>query len=147
MFYCDIKHLDILHWSSHVWYLRCFCLLWLAVVFKSFTVLRNSKYIKQTDQNNCSCFFLLVLIKTKANKAAIFVFEIFVTIKISVFVVRDTRQFSKSIFFSEVRSDLDFKLDCLILWLCIWSFLQKKMFWYEYTMLEDLQGNLRRLLF
>ena len=147
MFYCDIKHLDILHGSGHVWYLRCFCLLWLAVEFKSFTVLRNSKYIKQTDQNNCSCFFLLVLIKTKANKAAIFAFEIFVTIKISVFVVRDTRQFSKSIFFSEVRSDLDFKLDCLILWLCIWSFLQKKMFWYEYTMLEDLQGNLRRLLF
>ena len=127
MFYCDIKHLDILHGSGHVWYLRCFCLLWLAVEFKSFTVLRSSKYIKQTDQNNCSCFFFLVLIKTKANKAAIFVFEIFVTIKISVFVVRDTRQFSKSIFFSEVRSDLDFNLDCLILWLCIWPFAKENV--------------------
>ena len=36
-------------------------------------------------------------------------------------MVRVTRQFSKSIFFSEVRSDLDFNLDCLILWLCTWS--------------------------
>ena len=72
--FCDTKHLDILHVSGHVCYLRCFCFLWLAMEFKSFTVLRNSKYIKQTDQNNCSCFFLLILIKTEANKAAIFVF-------------------------------------------------------------------------
>ena len=31
-------------------------------------------------------------------------------------MVRDIRQFSKSIFFSKVRSDLDFNLDCLISW-------------------------------
>ena len=126
MFYCDTKHLDI-HGSSDVCYLRCFCLLWLAMEFKSFTVLGNSKYIKQTNQNNFSCFFLLILIKTKANKTAIFVFQIFVSIKIAVFMVRDTRQFSKSIFFSEVRSDLDFNLDCLILWLCIWPFAKENV--------------------
>ena len=77
LFLCSIvikKHLNILHRSSHVCYLCCFCLLWLAMKFKSFTVLINSKYIKQTDQNNFSCFFILILIKTKANKAAIFVF-------------------------------------------------------------------------
>ena len=63
--------------------------------FKNFTVLRNSKY-KQTDQNNFSCFFLVILIKTKANKAAIFVFQLFVAIKVAVSMVRDARQFSKS---------------------------------------------------
>ena len=126
MFYCDTKHLDI-HGSSDVCYLRCFCLLWLAMEFKSFTVLGNSKYIKQTNQNNFSCFFLLILIKTKANKTAIFVFQISVSLKIAVFMVRDTRQFSKSIFFSEVRSDLDFNLDCLILWLCIWPFAKENV--------------------
>ena len=63
--------------------------------FKNFTVLRNSKY-KQTDQNNFSCFFLLILNKSTANKAAIFVFQLFVVIKIAVSMVRDTRQFSKS---------------------------------------------------
>ena len=61
----------------------------------NFTVLRNSKY-KQTDQNNFSCFFLVILIKTKANKAAIFVFQLFVAIKVAVSMVRDARQFSKS---------------------------------------------------
>ena len=75
VFCCDTKHLNILHGASHVCYLCCFCLLWLAMEFKSFMVLRNSKYMKQTDQNNFSCFFLLILIiKTEANKAAIFVF-------------------------------------------------------------------------
>ena len=126
MFYCDTKHLDI-YGSSHVCYLRCFCLLWLAMEFKSFMILRNSKYIKQTNQNNFSCFFLLILIKTKANKAAIFVFQIFVTIKIAVFMVRDTRQFLKSILFSKVCNDLDFNLDCLILWLCIWPFAKENV--------------------
>ena len=63
--------------------------------FKNFTVLRNSKY-KQRDQNNFSCFFLVILIKTKANKAAIFVFQLFVAIKVAVSMVRDARQFSKS---------------------------------------------------
>ena len=71
--------------------------------------------MKQTDQNNFSCIFLLILIKTKANKTAILIFKIFVAIKIAVLLVRDTRQFSKFTFFSEVRSDLDFNLDCLIL--------------------------------
>ena len=61
----------------------------------NFTVLRNSKY-KQRDQNNFSCFFLVILIKTKANKAAIFVFQLFVAIKVAVSMVRDARQFSKS---------------------------------------------------
>ena len=42
-------------------------------------------------------------------------------------MVWDTRQFSKSIFFSEVRSDLDFNLDCLILWLCIWPFAKENV--------------------
>ena len=42
-------------------------------------------------------------------------------------MVRDTRQFSKSIFFSEVRSDLDFNLDCSILWLCIWPFAKENV--------------------
>ena len=42
-------------------------------------------------------------------------------------MVRDTRQFSKSIFFSEVRSDLDFNLDWLILWLCIWPFAKENV--------------------
>ena len=42
-------------------------------------------------------------------------------------MVWDTRQFSKSIFFSEVRSDLDFNLDCLILWLCIWHFAKENV--------------------
>ena len=37
-------------------------------------------------------------------------------------MVRDTRQFSKPMFFSEVYSDLDFNFDCLILWLSIWPF-------------------------
>ena len=63
--------------------------------FKNFTVLRNSKY-KQRDQNNFSCFFLVILIKAKANKAAIFVFQLFVAIKVAVSMVRDARQFSKS---------------------------------------------------
>ena len=63
--------------------------------FKNLTVLRNSKY-KETDQNNFSCFFRLILIKTKANKAAIFLFQLFVAIKIAVSMVRDTHQFSKS---------------------------------------------------
>ena len=63
--------------------------------FKNFTVLRNSKY-KQRDQNNFSCFFLVILVKTKANKAAIFVFQLFVAIKVAVSMVRDARQFSKS---------------------------------------------------
>ena len=107
---------------------------WPAMEFKSFTVLRNCKYIKQTDQNNFSCFFLLIMIKTKVNKqkkkqekAAIFVFWIFVAIKIVVFMFRVTCQFSKSIFFSEVHSDLDFNDDCLILWLRIWPFVKENI--------------------
>ena len=36
--------------------------------FKSFPVLRNSRYTKQTGENNFSRFFLLIMIKTKANK-------------------------------------------------------------------------------
>ena len=36
--------------------------------FESFQVLRNSQYAEQKDQNNSSCFFLLIMIKTKANK-------------------------------------------------------------------------------
>ena len=51
----------------------------------------------------------------------------FVAIKIAVLLVRDTRQFSKFTFFSEVRSDLDFNLDCLILWLCIWPFAKENV--------------------
>ena len=47
--------------------------------------------------------------------------------KIAVFIVKVTRQFSKSIFFSEVRSDLDFNFDCLILWLCIWPFAKENV--------------------
>ena len=81
---------------------------------KNFTVLRNSKY-KQRDQNNFSCFLLLILIKTKENKAAIFIFSLFVAIKIAHSMVRDTCQFSKCMFFSEVHIDLDFNLACLIL--------------------------------
>ena len=96
----------------------CFCLLWLAREFKNLTVLRNSKY-KETDQKYFSCFFLLILIKTKENKGAIFVFPLFVALKIAHSMVRDPRQFSKSMFFSEVHSDLDFNLDILIFLLSI----------------------------
>ena len=39
-----------------------------AMEFESFPVVRNSKYTEQKDQNNYSCFFLLIMIKTKANK-------------------------------------------------------------------------------
>ena len=56
---CDAKYSDILQESSHVHcYLCWFCLLYIAMEFKSFPVLRNSKYIRQTDQNNFSCFFI-----------------------------------------------------------------------------------------
>ena len=47
--------------------------------------------------------------------------------KIAVFMVSVTRQFSKSIFFSETRSELDFNLDMLILWLCIWPFAKENV--------------------
>ena len=108
-------------WVHSCLFLTWCCLLWLAMEFKNFTLLRNSKY-KQRDQNNFSCFFLLILIKTKKNKAAIFIFPLFVAIKIAHSMVRDTRQFSKSILFSEVHSILDFNLDILILLLCISPF-------------------------
>ena len=63
VFYCDTKYLDILWGSSHVCsFLCCFCLLWLAMKFKRFPVLKNSKYTEQRDQNNFYCFFLLVII-------------------------------------------------------------------------------------
>ena len=108
-------------WVQSCLLVTYFCLLWLAMEFKNFTVLRNSKY-KQADQNNFSCFFLLILIKAKANKVANLVFQLFVAVKIPVSMVGDTRQFSKSIFFSEVHCDLDLNVDILILWLCIWPF-------------------------
>ena len=47
--------------------------------------------------------------------------------KIAVFMVSVSRQFSKSIFFSEIRSELDFNLDMLILWLCIWPFAKENV--------------------
>ena len=116
-------------WVQSCLVVTCFCLLWLAMEFKNFTVLRNSKY-KQTDQNNFSCFFLLILIKTKANKAVIFVFQLFVVIKIAVSMVRDIRQFSKSM------SSITFTV--ILIWTLIaWFYdfvsglLQKKMSWQE----------------
>ena len=116
-------------WVQSCLFVTCFCLLWLAMEFKNFTVLRNSKY-KQTDQNNFSCFFLLILIKTKANKAVIFVFQLFVVIKIAVSMVRDIRQFSKSM------SSITFTV--ILIWTLIaWFYdfvsglLQKKMSWQE----------------
>ena len=42
-------------------------------------------------------------------------------------MVSVTRQFSKSIFFSEICSELDFNLDMLILWLCIWPFAKENV--------------------
>ena len=108
-------------WVQSCLFVFCFCLLWLAREFKNLTVLRNSKY-KETDQKYFSCFFLLILIKTKENKGAIFVFPLFVAIKIAHSMVRDPRQFSKSMFFSEVHSDLDFNIDILIFLLCLWPF-------------------------
>ena len=62
------KKLDIFHGPINVCYLRYFYFLWLDIEFRSFYGLRNSKYIKQTDQDNFSCFFLLIWIKTEANK-------------------------------------------------------------------------------
>ena len=131
-------------WVQSCFFVTFFCLLWLATEFKNFTVLRNSKY-KQTDQNNFSCFFLLILIKTKANKAAIFVFQLFVVIKIAVSMVRDIPQFSKSM------SSVTFTV-MLISTLIAWSYdlgsglLQKNMSRDEYTMLEDFPWDLRRYL-
>ena len=56
---CDAKYSDILQESSHVHFYLCwFCLLYIAMEFKSFPDLRNSKYTKQTDQKNFSCFFI-----------------------------------------------------------------------------------------
>ena len=131
-------------WVQSCLFVTCFCLLWLAMEFMNFTVLRNSKY-KQTDQNNFSCFFLLILNKSTANKAAIFVFQLFVVIKIAVSMVRDIPQFSKSM------SSVTFTV-MLISTLIAWSYdlgsglLQKNMSRHEYTMLEDFQWDLRRYL-
>ena len=132
-------------WVQSCLFVTCFCLLWLAMEFMNFTVLRNSKY-KQTDQNNFSCFFLLILNKSTASKAAIFVFQLFVVIKIAVSMVRDIRQFSKSM------SSITFTvilISTLIAWFYVFvsGLLQKKMSWQEYTMLEDFQWDLRRYLF
>ena len=105
--------------------------------FKNFTVLRNSKY-KQTDQNNFSCFFLLILIKTKASKAAIFVSQLFVTIKIGVSMVRDTRQFSKSM--SPIRFTVILISTLVaVFYEFVSGLLQKKISREKYTMLEDFQ--------
>ena len=108
-------------WVQSCLFVNWFFLLWLAMEFKNFTLLRNSKY-KQTDQKKFSCFFILILIKTKGNKDAIFIFSLFVAIKIAHSIVRYTCQFSKCMFFSEVNIDPYFNLDCLILWLCKWPF-------------------------
>ena len=105
--------------------------------FKNFTILRNTKY-KQTDQNNFSCFFLLILIKTKANRAAIFVSQLFVTIKIGVSMVRDTRQFSKSM--SPIRFTVILISTLVaVFYEFVSGLLQKKISREKYTMLEDFQ--------
>ena len=61
-------------------------------------------------------------------------------------MVSVTRQFSKSIFFSEIRSELDFNLDILI-YDFVSGLLQKKMSWHGYAMLDNLQGDLSQLCF